>query len=116
MPVLPPQANPAAELISGRCEISLELGALPGAAPSARLHARLVVQEWGLSALADNVELVVSELITNAPARRSCQPGGTFTVRAQLDHDRLRVEVCDQGGPWHTPTPANTDGQNGRGC
>ena len=31
----------------------LELGALSGAVPSARLHARLVLQEWGLAALSD---------------------------------------------------------------
>ena len=58
----------------------------------------------------------MSELVTNAIVHsRSRQAGGTFTVRAQLDRDRLRVEVCDQGGPWHTPTQANADGQNGRG-
>ncbi len=27
----------------------IELGALPGAIPCARLHARLVLTEWGLS-------------------------------------------------------------------
>jgi anti-sigma regulatory factor (Ser/Thr protein kinase) len=43
----------------------LELGALPSAVPSARLHARLVVGEWGLEELADAVELIVSELVTN---------------------------------------------------
>jgi hypothetical protein len=44
----------------------LELGALPSAVPCARLHARLVIQEWGLATLADHVELLVSELMTNA--------------------------------------------------
>jgi hypothetical protein len=44
----------------------LELGALPSAVPSARLHARLVVGEWGLEEFADTVELIVSELVTNA--------------------------------------------------
>jgi hypothetical protein len=29
------------------------------------LHARQVIWEWGLRALADTVELIVSELITN---------------------------------------------------
>jgi anti-sigma regulatory factor (Ser/Thr protein kinase) len=43
----------------------LELGALPSAVPSARLHARHVVAEWGLASIADTVELVVSELVTN---------------------------------------------------
>ncbi|HEX6990052.1 MAG TPA: hypothetical protein VF282_11350, partial [Bacillota bacterium] len=43
----------------------LELGALAGAVPSARLHARLVLAEWGLAALSDDTELLVSELVTN---------------------------------------------------
>lgn len=43
----------------------LELGALPSAVPSARLHARFVVAEWGLATIADTVELIVSELVTN---------------------------------------------------
>ena len=44
----------------------LELGALRGAVPCARLHARHVLWEWGLSDLDESVELVVSELVTNA--------------------------------------------------
>jgi len=45
---------------------SLPLGALPGATPCARLHARAVLAEWGLHDLAESAELVVSELVTNA--------------------------------------------------
>jgi anti-sigma regulatory factor (Ser/Thr protein kinase) len=44
----------------------LELGPLPSAVPCARIHARLVVGEWGLPELASAVELVVSEFVTNA--------------------------------------------------
>ena len=44
----------------------LELGALPGAVPCARLHARHLLWEWGLAGLADSTELLVSEMITNA--------------------------------------------------
>ena len=43
----------------------LELGALPSAVPSARLHSRFVVTEWGFAPIADTVELIVSELVTN---------------------------------------------------
>lgn len=42
------------------------LGALDGAVPSARLHARNVLWEWGFKALSDDAELIVSELMTNA--------------------------------------------------
>ncbi len=44
----------------------LELGALPTAVSCARLHARNVLWEWRMSALADTVELLVSELVSNA--------------------------------------------------
>src|ERR1700733_15617410 len=44
----------------------LELGALPGAVPCARLHARLVLTEWGQAQAGDSVELIVSELMTHA--------------------------------------------------
>jgi hypothetical protein len=44
----------------------LELGALPGAVPCARLHARQVLWEWGLSQFSENAEMLVAELMTNA--------------------------------------------------
>jgi len=52
----------------------LELGALPGAVPSARLHARHVVWEWGLISLTEAVELVVSELVTNSVTAARTMP------------------------------------------
>jgi hypothetical protein len=44
----------------------LELGALPGAVPCARLHARNVLAEWGLAVFSESTGLLVSELVTNA--------------------------------------------------
>jgi hypothetical protein len=41
--------------------------------------------------------------------------GGSFTVRVRLGGRRLRVEVCDQGGPWDSPGRAVPDEQTGRG-
>ena len=58
--------------------------------------------------------LCLSELVTNATIHsRSRQPGGCLTVRVERRDDHVRVEVCDQGGPW-TETP-HEDGQTGRG-
>ncbi len=58
--------------------------------------------------------LCLSELVSNATIHsRSQQPGGCLTVRVQRRDDHVRVEVCDQGGPW-TET-AHEDGQAGRG-
>jgi serine/threonine-protein kinase RsbW len=60
--------------------------------------------------------ICLSELASNAVVHsRSSQPGGTFSVRIQLDGQRLRVEVCDQGGPWHSPGRTSTDEPSGRG-
>ncbi len=65
---------------------------------------------------ADDAVLCLSELVSNAVVHsHSGQPGGSFTVRAQLHGQRLRVEVCDQGGPWHSPGCGSADEQNGRG-
>src|ERR1700685_2853268 len=41
----------------------LELGALPGAVPCARLHDRQVVWEWGLGGASADIELLGSELV-----------------------------------------------------
>ena len=38
----------------------LEFGPMPGAVPCARLHARLVLAEWGLARLAEPAEIIVS--------------------------------------------------------
>jgi anti-sigma regulatory factor (Ser/Thr protein kinase) len=44
---------------------NLELAPLPSAVPCARAHARLVLAEWELARLSNDVELIVSELVTN---------------------------------------------------
>src|ERR1700676_4170103 len=53
----------------------LELAALPTAVPCGRLHAKNVVCEWGLGCLSDTVELLVSELLSNA-VKASSSPAG----------------------------------------
>jgi hypothetical protein len=40
---------------------ALDLRPLPGAVPSARLHARFVACEWGLAAIAGDCELIVAD-------------------------------------------------------
>jgi anti-sigma regulatory factor (Ser/Thr protein kinase) len=52
----------------------LELGALPGAAPSARLHARQIMWEWALTPLTEAVEQVVAELVNNSVAAARAMP------------------------------------------
>lgn len=65
---------------------------------------------------ADDALVCLSELVTNAIVHsRSREPGGSFTIRAQLHGGCLRVEVTDQGGPWNPPAPTEADSPNGRG-
>ena len=95
----------------------LELGALPGAVACARLHARQVLWEWGLSAIAEDAELLVSELMTNAtqasPSAERIQPVGLW-----LSSDRARLLILVHDTSRYPPYPAGRaggDDERGRG-
>lgn len=66
VPVPPPRPDGRSLAAGWPLRDFLELGPLPTAVPCARLHARLLIRDWGLTALASNVEILVSELVTNA--------------------------------------------------
>jgi hypothetical protein len=104
----------------------LELGALPGAVPCARLHARLVLTEWRQDRLGDSVELIVSELMTNA-LRASTDPVGggpgydaegravPLGLRLASDRHQVLVEVWDGATSPPVPGQVSPDGETGRG-
>ena len=87
----------------------LELGALPGAVPCARLHARQLLWEWGLAALTDSTEVVASELVANA-VQASHATGQTTPVRLWLLSDKAQVLVL----VWAPAAPARSDGHQRR--
>lgn len=104
----------------------LELGALRGAVPCARLHTRQVLWEWGLSGLNEAAELVVSELITNAvqasveaarPGLDDGEPAGVPGVWLWLTSDGGEVVVEVGDGSPRPPVPAapDRDEEGGRG-
>jgi anti-sigma regulatory factor (Ser/Thr protein kinase) len=96
----------------------LELGAYPTAVPCARLHSRLVAGEWGLAGLAEVVELVVSELTTNAvQATSAAGLTGTRSVRLWLGSDGRRIVVQVWDSSPHSPVrqDAGPDAESGRG-
>ena len=104
----------------------LELGPLPGAVPCARLHARLVLWEWGLASLGDPVELIVSELATNAlrasaggqPSGRGYPPEGRpqpIGLRLGSDQHQVLVEVWDGSPAPPVAGLVSGDGETGRG-
>src|SRR5215472_13090213 len=106
-------------------QTSLVLGALPSAVGCARLHARNVMYEWNLSSVADSVELIVSELVTNAIRASTDADGrpryvtgaGLARVHLRLSSNRQRVliEVSDQDNRKPAPKVVGPDDESGRG-
>ena len=97
----------------------LELAALPTAVPCLRLHARAVALEWGLPSLAEDVELIVSELVTNATraAGLSHDGGLTAVVRLWLVSDLhcALIRVWDPDTQMPARRDAGPDEESGRG-
>jgi anti-sigma regulatory factor (Ser/Thr protein kinase) len=126
--VLPPElaqprataTNPADAMTEARWELhsTLALGALPSAVPCARLHAKHVLWEWGLTDIAENVELVVSELVTNSIKATAALPGPMVPpIRLRLSSDRTTVVVEVWDGSTVPPVLSKVDAtaDGGRG-
>lgn len=102
----------------------LPLGAFPTATPCARLHARAVITEWGLRGLSETVELIVSELVTNA-VQASTGPDGrprygetglpVVVLRLSTDGACVLIEVWDDVPNAPVREPAGPDHESGRG-
>jgi anti-sigma regulatory factor (Ser/Thr protein kinase) len=103
----------------------LSIGALPTATPCARLHARNIACEWGLHDLADTIELIVSELVTNAVKASAGQDQrphytdehGLACIHLRLSTDRRAalVEVRDENVTLPAPNQPGPDDESGRG-
>jgi anti-sigma regulatory factor (Ser/Thr protein kinase) len=94
----------------------LELGALAGAVPCARLHTRQVLWEWGLGNLGDSAELLVAELVTNA-VKASSAMKHAFPVRLWLASDSAQVLILVWDASLQPPVRMDTsdEAENGRG-
>jgi anti-sigma regulatory factor (Ser/Thr protein kinase) len=102
----------------------LELGALSTAVPCARLHAKNILYEWGMGSLADTVELLVSEIATNAVRASAGTPSQVWSRHEGLpvirlwitsDRDRILIQVWDSDHHKPIPTNAGPDAESGRG-
>jgi anti-sigma regulatory factor (Ser/Thr protein kinase) len=95
---------------------SLEFGGLAGAVPCARLHTRQVLWERGLDSVADTVELLVSELVTNA-VQASLATGELLGILLRLFSDgaMVLVEVWDQCAELPLPRDNSPASERGRG-
>jgi anti-sigma regulatory factor (Ser/Thr protein kinase) len=115
-----------ATLAARQLQSALELGPFPGAVPCARLHAKLILWEWGMQAIADAVELVVSELVTNALMASNDLTSARFPgravsaappVRLWLVRDRRKVliEVWDASIDMPVCQDLQPEAEGGRG-
>jgi anti-sigma regulatory factor (Ser/Thr protein kinase) len=102
----------------GEAEHVFPLPHTPGAVSAVRRHIRTVLTDWNLAAdIADDVLLVVSELLTNAIVH--ALPPATLTLsRSPVDRcGAVRVEVTDRGPvtPAGLPASAPDPDEHGRG-
>jgi anti-sigma regulatory factor (Ser/Thr protein kinase) len=94
----------------------IELGALPRAVPCARLHARHLLWEWGLTSLSESVELLVSELMTNATkASRSVERIEPVRLWLLADKASVLLLIWDASTQAPVRMDINGDAENGRG-
>jgi hypothetical protein len=117
-PVPVPPAHDRGTDMAGRWPLRdfLELGALPGAVPSARLHACQILWEWALTAFTEQVEHVVSELVANSVAAARAMPQ-IEPVRLWLLTDKRKVLVLAWDANPQPPAliEADDDAESGRG-
>jgi anti-sigma regulatory factor (Ser/Thr protein kinase) len=103
----------------------LELAVHPAAVRAARRHVRHVLHEWGMRASADTVELLVSEIVTNAvrasgalsDRRSGVKDAAAAPVRLWMTSDRSRImiRVWDADHRPPVPQPAQLDSEGGWG-
>lgn len=85
--------------------------------PVARAKARALAKEWRLPPhVADFLEWVVTELVTNAVIHGRAPRGSRVVVAYHLDDDRLRVDVRDAAsGLPRVGASAFADGETAAG-
>jgi len=95
---------------------ALEFAALPSAVPCGRLHTRQVLWEWQLEHLANDAEILASELLSNAiKASSSPAEAGLIALRLLADAERLIIEAWDQNPNDPRSRPADSESESGRG-
>jgi anti-sigma regulatory factor (Ser/Thr protein kinase) len=104
----------------------LELWALPQAVPEARRHTRQVLEQWGLAELSETVELLVSEIVTNA-VQASAGPAGSRHDHVEFDDastllfwlagdgERALIQIWDSCERKPQRRDAGTAAESGRG-
>jgi anti-sigma regulatory factor (Ser/Thr protein kinase) len=103
----------------------LALAAVPTAVRCSRMLVNLCLRQWGLPSLADDSELVVSELVTNAvmatgvteaePRWSQLAGPATIHVRVMLFEGSIVIAVWDRNPASPVLRQSAPDSENGRG-
>jgi anti-sigma regulatory factor (Ser/Thr protein kinase) len=103
----------------------LTLAAVPSAVRCSRMFVRLRLRQWGLPSLAEDSELVISELVTNAvqaagvadakPRWSQLAALTTIHVRLLLFERSVVLAVWDRNPAAPVLKDSGTDSENGRG-
>jgi anti-sigma regulatory factor (Ser/Thr protein kinase) len=95
----------------------IELPARPESAGLARRFAHSCLLDWQLGRLTDDVDLVVSELVTNALLHARSEVRGTAPIRLEVvrELDSLVCQVTDGSVAPPTQESAGETAEHGRG-
>ncbi|MFG2817900.1 ATP-binding protein [Kitasatospora sp. NPDC048365] len=105
----PGRVLPAAE--RGAWTAGATFPPLPRNVARARRLASTALSAWGVKHLADSVELVVSELVTNAVRYGR----GAVSISLTLQESALQISVADYGHGMPQMREAGEEDSNGRG-
>ncbi|MFI8552056.1 ATP-binding protein [Spirillospora sp. NPDC077959] len=94
-----------------REEFRWDLFPVPSSVGLGRDLAEVHLNKWGLAAMADDVTLIVSELLTNAIAAGH----GMVTMRLLIDPEALTIEVTDSSPSRPRRKRATANDIGGRG-
>ncbi|GAA3222826.1 ATP-binding protein [Nonomuraea helvata] len=101
----------ASPLVQDGGEACWDLPAAPETASVARRLVREALATWNLSGLADDMAVVVSEVVTNAVVHAK----SAMTLSLHRQGRSVRGEVADHSPVWPTPLPAGPNEEHGRG-
>lgn len=114
--VPPPRPHqPQPDLAGWPLHAALPLGALSTAPGCGRAWTRQVLREWGLDRLADDCELLVSELTTNAVQASAPIADAVIGLWLASDCERAVILVWDPRPQPPAPANPGQDVEDGRG-